>query len=162
MNIKELRIGNLVMLPKYWKEIPIEVTGISIIDRRDDQTGIYEEYVYLKGHDFTKDATFEQFVDYKQGVTTTEDIEPIQLTKEWIEKLGGYYANEGCASDYYFKLNEDDVLLISEKWNRCAVIINDVNNDDKRGSVGLSVINYVHEIQNLFYALTGKELELKP
>ena len=70
-----------------------------------------------------------------------DDYEPIPLTEEWLEKFGFEYSN----------LNGDSGLWkippfqIYGKYNQ---FIYDYRLD----------VNYVHQLQNLYYALTGEEL----
>lgn len=140
MNASELRIGNWINYPRYWGDRPIRVTGISVVDRRDDHTGIYEEFLYLLGNDFLTDENFDSFVEYKQGVISPEEANPIPLTEEWLLKFGF-----GKENGYPYKF-PNGVLKI-----RNGVYFfkhNDIEID----------LHFVHQLQNLYFALTGKEL----
>ena len=71
------------------------------------------------------------------------DVEPIPLTEEWLLKLGFKFTN-----GYGFKIfgnwlqKEDDVYFYNVNGNFVE-------------------INYVHQLQNLYFALTGQELTSK-
>lgn len=74
------------------------------------------------------------------------DIEPIPLTEEWLLRFG-------------FESNPyQDRYELGEIYIDC---------DKTRGKLELwesktnIIINTVHQLQNLYFALTGKELELK-
>ena len=73
-----------------------------------------------------------------------EDYEPIPLTEEWLIKFGFEYSD----------LNGDSGLWkippfqIYGKYNQ---FIYDYRLD----------VNYVHQLQNLYFALTGEELTIK-
>lgn len=78
---------------------------------------------------------------------------PIPLTEEWLIKFG--FTKEDGRCVWIMKLPDFDATL--QQWG-----------DNKEISVCRSGIaayhvasNYVHQLQNLYFALTGKELELK-
>ena len=75
-----------------------------------------------------------------------EDFKAIPLTEEWLEKLG-------------FKQNKFDKVFEVEN---CQIEIYFFDNDIKCTVCVDSVINknikHVHQLQNLYFALTGSEL----
>lgn len=82
---------------------------------------------------------------------------PIELTKEWLLKLGfiqqGVIINnngltEQCGINYFIKNNI--VYSLSD---------NQVELDNP--NVFLCNLKYVHQLQNLYFALTGEELTYK-
>jgi len=79
--------------------------------------------------------------------------EPIPLTAEWLERCG-------------FEKNCDEWSNYSEDKNVEKSICLDQDDDEIYYSAGegvrLSVnIEYVHQLQNLYFALTGEELTIK-
>lgn len=81
------------------------------------------------------------------GTLLVEAFEPIPLTKEWLLKFGF----ENKSGNYYLKINElKDFILQKEEvgYMMCDIDI-------------LVNIKYVHQLQNLIYALTGEELTIK-
>lgn len=80
-----------------------------------------------------------------------EFIDPIPLTEEWLLKFGfeynDYYKNYKIKADiYYHSVKLDDGV-----W--CY------NNDySDAGCYFISEIEYVHQLQNLYFALTQTEL----
>lgn len=83
------------------------------------------------------------------GVITENQISEILLTEEWLLKLGF----ESCSDDGYttdFNLNG-------------FVIINGLNTDGEEFFVedksGVHVF-HIHQLQNLYFALTGEELKI--
>jgi hypothetical protein len=75
-------------------------------------------------------------------------VKPIPLTEEWLLKFG-FEKNS-----YWFK--DDNMLrfgLIDNKLH-CSI------GNDENGFL-YNRINYVHQLQNLYFALTGQELEFK-
>ncbi len=79
-----------------------------------------------------------------------QEIEPIPLTYEWLNKFGsdGHYG-------HYISLND-------EKGG--AIDFSDINDlylvNEWHENFPLTKIKYVHSLQNLYFALTGKELKL--
>jgi len=60
-------------------------------------------------------------------------------------------------NNYELDLNEDTYLgLIIDEYGECHVQI-----EQHSECIYLESIYYIHELQNLYFALTGKELELK-
>jgi len=70
-------------------------------------------------------------------------IEPIPLTEEWLERLGFEGYSMDIDKDGYYHI---DVSFLGG----VNVYINDVE---------LSHINHVHQLQNIYHALTGNELK---
>lgn len=78
-------------------------------------------------------------------------FQPIPLTEEWLLKFG--FRNEcgyDCAVCYTFDFNTGHTINFLNKELYCYL-------DSKR----LDNIKYVHQLQNLYFALTGQELEIK-
>lgn len=73
--------------------------------------------------------------------------EPIILTEEFLIKLGFVKKDEG----YGILTSMKQAVLISFGNHNCAINGLSFNNP----------IKYVHQLQNLFFALIGEELELK-
>jgi hypothetical protein len=73
------------------------------------------------------------------------ECEPIQLTEEWLLKFG--FENW----DKNKWVDSNSVLTISKNDDNFSCLINQRDVD----------ILYVHQLQNLYFALTGKELTLK-
>jgi len=138
MKASELRIGNYVMEKHYGLRKVIK------IDSREGQDNVY------------RDA----YGDAHGGF-----IRPIPLTEEWLLKFGfeviGTYVNEGIlVTDYGINItdcNNDEKLIVSD-WNM-NVSIGEYSEDDYY----VCNFNYkhVHQLQNLYFALTGEELKIK-
>ena len=75
------------------------------------------------------------------------DLEPIPLTEEWLIKFGFInHANEWCNN-----------LFVFEYWERSKLY-------HFTGGEGVGFgggFKYVHQLQNLYFALTNEELKLK-
>ncbi|MDM8174813.1 hypothetical protein QT327_10670 [Olivibacter sp. 47] len=77
---------------------------------------------------------------------SVENLHGIPLTEEWLIKLG-FHEIFGVYAVYGREIN----LKLSDGYWEAYF----------KGKY-VSVINHVHQLQNLFYALTGQELVTKP
>jgi hypothetical protein len=75
-----------------------------------------------------------------------EHIHPIPLTTEWLEKFG-FKGTIGQSNPF---CGYNSVLFIDDNSNVEIYYCNTL----------LRVIQYVHQLQNLYFALLGKELEI--
>lgn len=75
------------------------------------------------------------------------DLEPIELTEEWLFKLGYKRdKNEYCVSGF-------DRFNVFQSVKGPYIFC-----DDEKS---IRYVEYVHELQNIFFALTGEELTIK-
>ena len=88
---------------------------------------------------------FGQFYPYKE-------VEPIPLTEEWLMRFG--FDKVLPRNDkMYYRLNDDFVI----EENNVFLL-----GDDAFEMLKLRrKIKYVHQLQNLYFALTGEELTIK-
>lgn len=85
-----------------------------------------------------------QFVD-NDGIFDEEGVEPISVTKEILYKLG--------ATDF----PDGEHLTLCNRLIGYA----ECRNEFFDSSTGLP-LKYLHQLQNLYFALTGQELNYKP
>ena len=76
------------------------------------------------------------------------ELHEIPLTEEWVLKFGGIHETGGM----YFFGNVG--ILHYRRENEFSLM----NYNYKKGKI-YTTIKYVHQLQNLYFALTGKELE---
>ena len=108
-------------------------------------------------------------------MTTIENIneetflKPIPLTKEWLLKLG-FTNYVWCENSAFIKLECGKSLYLrfySDKWScRKADIGKDekgfyIKNTTKNTVLEAGKLKHVHQLQNLFFALTSEELTIK-
>jgi hypothetical protein len=79
-----------------------------------------------------------------------QDYQPIILTEEWLQKLG--FEMKG-----FYRLKVTSFLELCWKPHDKTLNIQ----TEKNGFTEDSKVKYVHELQNLYYALTKKELKIK-
>lgn len=86
--------------------------------------------------------------EHGYGVTLFRDAEPIPLTEEWLLKLG--WEKTSFGSEKAFRCRGQ---LIYEEWIDGVYHVR-FHATNKR-------IQHVHNLMNLYFALTGKELTIK-
>jgi hypothetical protein len=140
MKAKELRIGNLIFKPKYENGqrilVPRVVTAIGQIGGKVSKL---EDGNYIFNY---------------------SDVEPIPLTEEWLVKFG--FVDDSLPERYStmgpvncFKC---DRLSVSSQDGKYYPVRKYDNIQHVAYGVGLE---YVHQLQNLYFALTGEELTIR-
>lgn len=136
MKATELRIGSIIRFTPDKSEFTIDES----IQELDD--GLYEGF-------------------YIDSINIC-NFEPIPLTEEWLIKFG-FDINRlevGCLKVSSYKTYEEKELEIWNTDNGIELMINNEPNDICL-FFSLKNIKYVHQLQNLYFALTGLELSIK-
>ena len=131
INSKDLRIGNFV-------------NSITLGIKEAVITGLAPS-----GKCFLKDTSTVDYID---------QLEPIYITQEWLLNFGAedfedfYKLNAGKNRCLIVELYSDFIRLnYYAKWG----------NQGKAASLGSFEPLYIHQLQNIFFALTGEELSVK-
>ncbi len=135
MNNTELRIGNNILVN--YKSLARPSSDIKQIE--SIVLGIIDDVIYTE----------------HAGVPNINSIYPIPLTFEWLKK-------------FEFKM-EDSGNNVTDFWRTTSagieisiVYYGDEYLQTEINSIGIDIhILYVHQLQNLYFALTGEELECK-
>ncbi len=95
------------------------------------------------------EVTFSDYAsfDYPQ----IEDISGIELTEEWLVRFGGYYLDDD--NEFIRILILNSIKIHSKKSDNFSIAEMFIGVDIK--------FRYVHQLQNLYFALTGEELKTK-
>ena len=88
---------------------------------------------------------FEKWIDVKNNSYVMKNLKPIELTEEWLIRFGFKKMN-------YKLLNK--IVFYSETWD-----IEFSDNEFYMPDIGI-VVKYVHQLQNLYFALTNEELSI--
>lgn len=133
MKESELRICNLVTT--IFENKPVLVNSIKKHKAKDG---------------FIITIGVEGFNKNSEQPVLLEHVYPIPLTEEWLLKFGF----EKIGENY-----ENDWLLIHThlKTKELHFILNLPNSHQ----YNITVLNYVHQLQNLYFVLTGEELTIK-
>ena len=139
MKANELRIGNWILIPYQNSPIAIpahetQVQGITIFG--EILTNNTPEHEGLKTH--------------------YNHVSGIPLTEEWLLKFGFEVEEGSDADNFWATIHKDSNIRVgmeirNELYFLCSVDYN---------IHGLN-IHYVHQLQNLYFTLTGNELSLK-
>jgi len=94
--------------------------------------------------------------DFREDVygIAIDSGKPIPLTEEWLLKFGIPYNDWFKNTSYLIKKSNADF----EDFKEWDFYIQTANKDKQ---VMITYIHYVHQLQNLFHALTGEELTIK-
>ena len=90
---------------------------------------------------------------------TTLKFNPIPLTEEWLLKFGFEFRNNNKQYGWFLKVSKNRVLA----WCHSKEIGLEFDTEDYDYNNTLFDFHcqYVHQLQNLYFALTGEELTLK-
>jgi hypothetical protein len=146
IQINELRIGNFVMTnnSKYRTEDVGKIACITQIDSErtfEEIKGTVSLYLI---EDKWKE-TYGQWLIY---------IEPIPITEEWLLKKFGFEKSKNFESLFILSLTEWAEIHVHLYKDDCAVEIS-----ISKHSITVETY-YIHQLQNLYFSLTGKELEI--
>lgn len=141
MKAQELRIGNYVTIdnPKAWpslKGLPMRVTEYHA--ERDNDFPNSTGSISVEDDDRDSYGQFDEF------------IKPIPLTEDWLNRMGLEW-------DIYWQGHTDGNWVLtpgndSGNWR--------IAYGKRRTDTIVYDIKYVHQLQNLYFTLTGKELTL--
>ena len=96
----------------------------------------------------------------EQNGKTAIDFDFLPLTEEWLLKAGFEIRESLSYKEYFIGTNEiTHDWLFSLTWLKNPERIDAINAPFYNN--GRHTVQYVHQLQNLYFALTGKELEFK-
>lgn len=140
MEAKELRIGNYILNYEAEPEVSI-YWKVEEIQRLSNDKALNQTLG----------------VTYRKGSCWTCDPEPIPLTEEWLVKFGFVKdkKHDNCCD---LEL-ENNFYLQGVGYGKSnikyEVILTDSNDNE------LTLVKHVHQLQNLYFALTNEELTIK-
>ena len=109
----------------------------------------------ITGHETQVRGTTKQgiWIGDNAGPGPEVAFTPIELTPEWLERFGFEY-EEGFADDY----TKEPISLYNNPFLEGWTVETIFSELIKKNMLN---IKYVHQLQNLYFALTGQELEFK-
>ena len=137
MKASDLRVNNYVSVKESELKSFLDDYGLQGIENSFEVVSIDNVYLNI-------------LIDGLECEYYLSDCEPIPLTEEWLKRFGFDFT----PSEYYVK---NDFSCFFGFTDETAGKIIFASNFKKR-----IIIKYVHQLQNLYHALTGEELELKP
>jgi hypothetical protein len=100
----------------------------------------------LLKNNYAEFGYFRDSIGFNRKLTEKHSPKPIPLTEEWLLKFG-------LNSSDYITLDKEECILIDIHQNTVWI----GNKKAFQYAVGV-YIKHVHQLQNLYYALTQKEL----
>jgi hypothetical protein len=143
MKASEIRVGNWFRYPGLWSY-------------RQPEGAIFSEF------DFQWED--RDWFAVGESMLFLDEVLPIPLTEEWLIKFGfEKIKKESYVNGFEFILKPDSDLEFNGighhgwlKGDRSLVV-----NTLCRGNYVCNTVGYVHQLQNLYFALTGEELKAK-
>jgi hypothetical protein len=93
----------------------------------------------------------------QKAIKDYQGFKPIPLTEEWLLKFGASIEAKTEHANFY-------KIILNEKEDTWILILSDLSywigygSDMDNESIGLGKLKYIHQLQNLYFALTGEEL----
>jgi hypothetical protein len=142
ISIKELRIGNLALFDG--RIVVVWGFGRTIFDY-----GLISDHVDIYNID-----------DHEDDYVSIKSLKPIPLTEEWLLKFG-FKKRESSVSDSFY-IGENPTTrdwMFDIFWIKNMMDYSYEDYPFYRN--GHFKIKSVHQLQNLYFALTGEDLEFK-
>lgn len=90
-----------------------------------------------------------------------DEIHPIPLTEEWLIKFGFERDKTGDLSIMVNSIDTHLFFVVTKDWFYPSLISEPEYSNMGPSCIGLNRIRHIHQLQNLYFALTGEELICK-
>jgi hypothetical protein len=148
MNKEELMVGNLVEILTTDMQVNLPTGRYGVIEEiREDKVKIRYDYETSDNHCF-----FNRRYD---------TIRPIKLNGEILQRLGFVKGKSKYGDDYILIRNDYEIYFVVEHWTDTEENSKWKNHWFIKYTIKPYDIKYVHQLQNLFYSLTGEKLTFK-
>lgn len=153
IDIRDLRIGNYLLYD--WKIVHVTFLSMDIDDEYEESIGFCE-----------LGKTTNEKADWNRALC--DKLDRIALTAEWLERFGFEFKGFLKVNDY--ESETQFTLRQNEENYTCSVVTSDYGGFVEchwRVRVDGDILymrtklEFVHQLQNLFYLLTGEELAIK-
>jgi len=112
-------------------------------------------HLIANGHENEPDLVKWIVDDFEFYENRMKDIQPIPLTEEWLKMFGANCI--GAKGWNFISVNKADTSYIYFNPNGIGLAI---DNGTTENAIEVE-IKYVHQLQNLYFALTNTELTIK-
>ena len=143
MKVEELRIGNLVFVND--QVCNPELEGVTMIVKEIYKDRLVCDYMLV----------VSDIINRKTHNVSIGDIKPIPLTEEVLLKCGFEIKPDSSLPTFVYsgRLDLQVEFMLGEYSFRIEV--------ENRHTTFVRVIKYLHELQNLYFSITGEELEVE-
>jgi len=111
----------------------------------------FDEHTFYPIEEIKKNSQGNMCVIYRNGSFMSTDPIPMKLTEEWLLKFGFEYHHDTPHPNRVFRKN----------WDEGFFELEEIISFYYGGNFTSVNVNHVHQLQNLFFALTGGELKIK-
>lgn len=152
IHAKELRLGNIVTVDNQKHHPKLKGTPLIVMGVSENNNGICVNLEHIHKQPNTCYETYSQLIDFLEPITINDKLllkcgfekkDPIRCTM-LLSLDDSYTINDNMAPTLQWWIGKDYVSVcrsgIGAKSAKC---------------------NSLHQLQNLYFALTGKELEVK-
>src|SRR5579862_3702257 len=169
INVKELRIGNFVTTND---PADLYITKKPPLDDPLEFGDIYDI-------DIVNEISMDGVVLFNHGnygsasnliKKHSEEVNPIPLTIEWLEAFGAkeHESSKGvyCLpynSAFESAITELNTIVEGDHWKKthASLLVHDTETNEVGVIYPKYDIRFVHQFQNMYFALTGEELSIK-
>lgn len=145
----ELRIGNWVLLENDGKWTPIQVTGVCLASDEKKIDGFTNPFIrHSAGSSILRFGDDDSEDDFL--------VRPIPIIPEILEKCEFRFDDVFVKWFIYLNKHECDIDRLTFRESEGFICFDGVNN-----RTILKHIKYLHQLQNIFYDFSGKELTFK-
>ncbi len=132
----ELRIGNLILA--HGKTLPIQQIHFNYANSN--------HWIYFENH----------------SGKSIEEIQPIKLTPDWLER-GGFEKASNDADEECYEITHYQTyrIYLDPPSFHLQIVIPDGSGDRHYPTI-MAELKFLHQLQNLYFALTNSELTFKP
>lgn len=118
-----------------------------MIDARELRIGNLVEW---NKEEFIVRTIYKDAIENNLWCKPLNEIHPIALTEEWLSKFG-FILREQSLPEKCYKTKEGICLFIRDDRYQLRQLI----------KTNMGFVSSVHQLQNLYFALTGEELTIK-
>jgi len=113
----------------------------------------------LRVGNYVSNLMGENIIATWENIKWSQDVAPIPLTEKWLKTFG---FKDNSYRDYflYHPIADYAIISISFRYNKTQLSdITSISVDDHDLNLKCE---YVHQLQNLYFSLTGEELTITP
>ena len=161
INVTELRIGNFFYQVKKQREFN-SGDALSALDRIRSQVHGFDSEIIYRVTSINRSGEIEVIVPNEETIKLqANELYPVSLTSELLRECGfrDKTLNSNDWNEKYLTIGGSIPIRISEyrAGTHFSIYVFDKNTNS---NTFLRDLNYLHELQNIYFELTGQDLEI--